>query len=297
MSRSTFLEVSLASRCFFIWLGIILLGMNLLALNRKHRYNRSALTSEEDEYKTMKLRIILLVVASALLASCSKNVTVSDPGAAFKGQSAKKIYTTGRKALFQEEYDVCTKQFEGLEALYPFGKYSYYSQLDIIYCYYKQDDVGMTLASADRYIQLYPGSPYVPYAYYMRGLSEFYQGRNFLDNHYPTDYSQRDLEPLRKAFVDFDRVVRDYPHSKYAPDARRRMIYIRNLMALHNLEVAQFYFNHRSYVGAANRANDVVKHYQGSAAIPGALIMMTQSYQQLHLPLDALQSLTVLKLN
>lgn len=263
----------------------------------KPRYNRSPLRLEEDEHQRMKLIIILLAIVPFLLASCSKDVTVSDPGAPYKGMTAKQLYLSGRKSMFDEEYDECSKKFEGLESLYPFGEYSYYAQLDIIYCYYKQDDVGMTLASSDRYIQLYPGSPYVVYAYYMRGLAEFYQNRNFLDNHYPTDFSQRDLDPLRKSFMDFDRVVQNYPHSRYAADARRRMIYIRNLMALHNLEVGQFYYNHKAYVAAANRANLVVSHFEGSAAIPGALVMMTKSYQQLKLPQDALQSLTVLKWN
>jgi outer membrane protein assembly factor BamD len=245
----------------------------------------------------MKRSLLLSTLLIFLLAGCSPKVTVLDPGAPFKGQPAKKIYTGGRKAMLDDDYESCIKHFEGLNAIYPFGKYSQKAQLDIIYCYYKTDDVGMTLASSDRFIELYPVSQHIPYAYYMRGLSEFYQNRNFLDQHVPTDYAQRDLSPLRKAFLDFEHVIKRYPHSQYAPDARRRMVYIRNTIALHNLEIAKFYYDRHAYVGAANRANHIVKHYQGSTAIPGALVMMTATYQHLGLKKDAQQALNVLKLN
>lgn len=242
--------------------------------------------------------LAILVTGFALLSGCSDKPNVQDPGAAYKGQSEKQIYLDGRKALFDEDWQSCTKHFEGLLTLYPFGTYGKAAQLDIIYCYYKSDDVGMTLASSDRYIQLYPMDKDVAYAYYMRGLAEFYQNRSFLDQHYQnTDYAQRDLENLRKSFLDFQRIIQSYPHSRYAPDARRRMVYIRNTLALHNLEVAKFYFERHAYVGAANRANLVIKHFQESTSVPDALVLMAMSYQRLGLKQDAQDAINILTLN
>jgi len=239
-----------------------------------------------------------LLTLACLLSACSKNVTVQDPGAKYKGQSEKKIYLAGRKQLFNQDWQSCIDHFEGLLTLYPFGQYAQDAQVDLIYCYYKDDNVPFVLASSDRYIQLFPMSNYVAYAYYMRGLAEFYQNRSFLDQHYiNTDYSQRDLKPLKKAFLDFQRVIQDYPHSKYAPDARRRMVYIRNIIALHSLEMGEFYYKRHAYVAAANRANDVIRHYQGSTSMPSALVLMAASYQQLGLKQSAQEAITTLKLN
>ncbi|PIQ43359.1 MAG: outer membrane protein assembly factor BamD [Gammaproteobacteria bacterium CG11_big_fil_rev_8_21_14_0_20_46_22] len=239
----------------------------------------------------------LLTAAALLLSACSKDVAVDDPGAPYKGKTEKQIYLGGRHALFHQDWDQCTKHFEGLLTLYPFGQYAKNAQLDIIYCYYKNDDVGMTLASADRFIQLYPMDKDVAYAYYMRGLSEFYRNRSFLDQHYDTDYAQRGLDDVQKSFLDFQHIISDYPHSKYAPDARRRMVYIRNIIALHNLEIAKFYFERHSYVAAANRANLVVQHFQQSTAVPGALVLMAMSYQRLGLKSAAAHTINVIKLN
>lgn len=247
--------------------------------------------------KRRALQIFFLIGFAALISSCSKDVTIKDPGAKYKGKTEKQIYMAGRKALFSGDWQECSQHFEGLLSLYPFGKYGQDAQLDNIFCYYENDDVGMTLASSDRYIQLYPMSRYTGYAYYMRGLAEFYRNRSFLDQHYSTDYAQRNLETLRKAFLDFNHVIRDYPGTRYAPDARRRMVYIRNMIALHNLEVAKFYFKRHAYVGAANRANLVIKHFQQSTPVPDALVMMALSYQKLGLPKSAAQAITVLQIN
>jgi len=244
-----------------------------------------------------QLKFILLVISILTLSACASDKTVDDPGAAFKGQSEQQIYYGGESALIAGNYAKAIKHFEALDTLYPFGEHSQQAQLDIIYAYYKSDDVPSTLAAADRYIHLYPMSPYVDYAYYMRGLSEFYEERGFLSTYFPTDFSQRDASSLKKAFLDFSELVYHYPNSVYTPDARLRMIYIRNIVASHELEVAHFYFVRESYVAAANRANGIIRHYQQSTSIPGALILMTESYINLQDYADAKQSLAVLKLN
>ena len=248
--------------------------------------------------RVMKLIKFLLVITLALaLSACASDKTVQDPGAAFKGQSEQQIYVGGESALISGDYASAIKHFEALDTLYPFGKHAQQAQLDIIYAYYKNDDVASTLAAADRYIHLYPMGPYVDYAYYMRGLAEFYENHGFLNTYFPTNFAQRDTTALKQAFLDFSQLVYHYPNSKYTPDARLRMIYIRNIIASHELEVAHFYYVRQAYVAAANRANIVVQHYQQSTSVPGALVLMTEAYIKLEDYPDAQQSLSILKLN
>jgi outer membrane protein assembly factor BamD len=75
------------------------------------------------------------------------------------------------------------------------------------------------------------------------------------------------------------------------------MIYLRNTLAQSELNIAQFYYDHRAYVAAANRANDVVKDYQQAPAVIPALALMVKSYRQLDLEEPANKALQVLAYN
>ncbi len=244
-----------------------------------------------------QLKFLFIALLTMLLVACASDKTIEDPGAAFKGKSEQQIYIGGEQALLSGDYKGAVQHFEALDSLYPFGKHAQQAQLDTIYAYYKSDDVASTLAAADRYIHLYPMGRYVDYAYYMRGLAEFYENRSFLSTYFPTDFAQRDTASLKQAFLDFSQLVYRYPNSRYTPDARLRMIYIRNIIASHELEVARFYYVREAYIAAANRANQVVQHYQQSTSVPGALVLMTESYLKLHDLANAKRSFNVLKLN
>lgn len=242
-------------------------------------------------------RFLLIFLFSLMLVACSNSKTVQDPGAAYKGQSEEKIFNGAEKSLKKGDYADAIKRYQALDTLYPFGKYAQQAQINTIYAYYMNDDVASTIASADRYIHLYPMDQHVDYAYYMRGLAEFYQNRGFLEKYFTTDYSQRDLSALRQSFLDFSQLVYRFPNSPYTADARTRMIYIRNLIANHILETGHFYYVRKSYVAAANRANQVVRYYQQSTAVPGALLLLTESYIKLGDYPNAERALNVLDYN
>jgi outer membrane protein assembly factor BamD len=246
----------------------------------------------------IKLFKTCAVVACVLmLTACASDKVVQDPAAKFKGLPEKSIYQGAERSLLEGDFPSAIKGFEALDALYPFGQYAQKAQLDSIYAYYETGDVPSTLATADHYIHLYPMGKHVDYAYYMRGIAEFYENHGPLETYFPVDYSQRDVTPLRQAFLDFSRLVYRFPHSVYTPDARLRMVYIRNILAQHELEIAHFYYERMAYVAAANRANDVVDHFQQSRAIPGALVLMAESYIKLKDKPSAIRSLTVLRTN
>lgn len=245
-----------------------------------------------------KSNIFLLfgMLTCLLLAACS-SPTVEDPGAAFKNQSESKIFHEGQKKLKDGDYIGALKRFNALDVLYPFGQYAQQAQLDTVYAYYKNGDVPSTLAAADRYIHLYPLGKGTDYAYYVRGLAEFYENTNFVDRHLPTDFAQRDVSSLKKAFLDFNELMTRFPDSPYVADAHQRMIYIRNMIAKRILEIAHFYYVRNAYVGAANRANEVIQHYQGTPSVPGALVILVESYTALGDKTNAEQALHVLELN
>ncbi len=243
----------------------------------------------------MKINAILLLGLAALLAACSS--VQEDRLISFKNQSSQQIFRNGEIELAKKNYNEAIRHFEALEVLYPYGAHAEQAQLDLIYAYYKNDDYPSTAAAAERFIHLYPRSKSVDYAYYMKGMSEFEQDRGWMQRIFPIDVSQRDPGTAQQAFYSFSELLRLYPHSAYAPDARQHMIYLKNLFAKHELRVAEFYMQRDAYVAAANRANYVVEHYQGADTMPNALEVSVRAYQKLHLVGPADKALGVLKMN
>src|SRR5690606_34027954 len=99
------------------------------------------------------------------------------------------------------------------------------------------------------------------------------------------------------AFADFLRLFQRFPDSPYAPDARQRMVHIRNLLAEQELRAANYYARRRAFIAADNRAQFVVRHYQESPAVPEALAILSKSYESLEQPELARKSQTVLAAN
>lgn len=228
----------------------------------------------------------------ALLASCSTDTTLEE-----LNMSEDELYQRAQDHLQHQRYDLAADSLQLMEARFPFGKYAEQSQLDIIYVYYMQYDEAAARAAAERFIRLHPQHPNVDYAYYMKGLSSFTEGNGMFERFMPTDLTRRDPGAARQSFADFSQLVSRFPDSTYAADARKRMIYLRNLLARYEVHVANYYFLRGAYLAAANRGRYVVENFQRTPAVPDALAVMVQAYKLLGMEDAANDSLTTLRNN
>lgn len=238
--------------------------------------------------------LCLAGIAAALLSACS---TSTDPSDLYKDETEHQIFQKGKSALQDKSYSEASKRFEALSVQYPFGPETQRADLYIIYAYYQKEEFALASAAANKFIHNYPTDPNVDYAYYMRGLSDYYQNMGFLERIFAVDLATRDLTQLQKSFVDFKELVMKFPNSPYAPSAQQYLVYLRNVIADHELEVAQYYYSRRAYVAAANRASDVVSHYEGTPAVPKALVVMAQSYHALGMAKQEQDARTMLAYN
>ncbi len=195
-----------------------------------------------------------------------------------QGWDAAKLYAEASDELNSGNYKTAVDYYEKLEARYPFGRYAMQAQLDVAYAQYKADEPELAIAAADRFIKLYPQNPYVDYAYYLKGIVNYNRSVGFLDRYIPTDPSQRDPGSALDAFQDFSELVRRYPNSKYAADARQRMVYLRSNLAKHEVNVARYYMKRGAYMAAANRSTYVIERFQRTSAVEDALEILVQAY-------------------
>jgi len=199
----------------------------------------------------------------------------------FKGMSAEQLNTESQKALKKGEYASAIKRLEAMETMYPFSDYTESSQMDLIYAYYMNEDYPSAAATAERFIHLYPRAKHVDYAYYMRGLSNFQQTRGVFAKFFPMDESWRDPGTQTQAYSDFAVLIQKFPESKYRANALQRMIYLRNMFAKHELNVARYYYKRKMYVAAIERASYLVKNYPQAPQMQQALAIMYESNQAL----------------
>ncbi|SDT29505.1 outer membrane protein assembly factor BamD [Pseudomonas oryzae] len=239
----------------------------------------------------MQVKHLLLIATLALTAACSSKQVIDE------NLSETELYQQAQEHLDNDSYTSAVDTLKALESRYPFGRYAEQAQLELIYAYYKNQEPEAARAAAERFIRLHPQHPNVDYAYYLKGLASFDQDRGLLARFLPLDMTKRDPGAARDSFNEFAQLVNRYPNSRYAPDAKARMIYLRNLLAAYEIHVAHYYLKRDAYVAAANRGRYVVENFQETPAVGDGLAVMTEAYQRLGLDDLAATSLATLKLN
>lgn len=224
------------------------------------------------------MRLTLFLLLALLLSACSDDPTRSDP---FASWSAKDFYEESRRALDAGEFKTAIEHLENLEARFPFSPYARQAQLDVAYAYYKFEEPDSVITAADRFLRLNPRDEHVDYAWYLKGLANFQRGAGFLDSWFPRDPSQHDSKSLKDAFNDFSTLVRRYPDSRYAADAYKRMVYLRNELAEHEVVVAEYYMKRGAWLAAAQRGQTVLEQYAQAPARVRALQLMDEAYTRL----------------
>ena len=151
---------------------------------------------------------------AVLLSACATKS--SDPLVVYQGQSAGQIYQSAKESLSNRNYAHAIKNYEALDVVYPFNRYSEQAQLELIYSYYQHGDAPSAKAAAERFIHVYPNSKSIDYAYYMRALADMDQDRGWYLRYVPIDLSMRDPGTMRVAYQEFEQFINRYPNSRYA---------------------------------------------------------------------------------
>ena len=240
----------------------------------------------------MRIYLIILLLATA---GCSliKHEDYNEE----RNWSVERLYSEAKKALDHGNYTKAQKYYEFLETRYPFGVYGQQALLDLAFTYFKIEKYDEAISSCERFIRLYPQNPHVDYAYYLKGLVNFNRGKGLTDRLLNIDVSQRDPASALQAFQDFSELGKKFPDSEYIDDVRKRMVYLRNILAEHEIHVANYYMRRGAFVAAANRARFVIENYPRTPSVPDALVIMAKSYKVLEMNELSEDALRILKMN
>lgn len=201
----------------------------------------------------------------------------------FDAMTASELYQDGLKKAKSKKYIEAVEHFEALEARYPFGEYAEKAKLAEIYGFYKSDDWPSSQASAERFIKVHPRHQHVDYAYYMKGLTHFSESLGTYSRYLPMERADRDVSAIRESYDAFEELISRFPNSEYAPDAKKRIVYLRNVIAENELVAARYYMERKAYVAAANRTKEILVHLDQSPVMEEALYIQAKAYQMLGL--------------
>ena len=241
------------------------------------------------------IRILLFSLLMATVLGCSNNEELDLPPGA--SSSEVELYQTAQRYLRNGNFELAVQSLQLLESRFPFGRYAEQAQLELVYAHYNNYEHEAAIEAANRFIRLHPQHPNVDYAFYMKGLAAYTAEQSILDRFIPSDKTKRDPGQARESFAEFAQLLARYPDSAYATDAKARMVHLRNLLARHEINVANYYFKRGAYLAAANRGRYVVENFQQTPAVADGLAVMVQGYMLLGLEELAQDSLNVLVLN
>ena len=224
-------------------------------------------------------KLLLLAVATVVLASGCGNRR--DRIVASAGP--EELYERGTNSMRSGNYPTALAYYQQLEARYPFSNVTRQAQLDMIYVYYRARQPESAVDAANEFEQENPTHPRVDYCLYMKGLIYFDAAPNFIERMFRVDMSERPPRDTMQAFATFDELIRRFPESEYIPDARQRMVFLRNRLAEYENHVASYYIDRGAYVAAVNRAKFAIEHYPGAPALDESLTLMARAYSLLGL--------------
>ena len=197
------------------------------------------------------------------------------------------LYNQAMDQMVEERYPQAASSFEQVESQHPYSIWATKAQLMAAYAQYESGNYDGAIIAADRFIQLHPGNRDVAYAYYLKAISYYVQ---IVD-------VGRDQKTTELALKALDDVVRRFPDTKYARDAKLKLDFTRDHLAGKEMEIGRYYLKRGQYLAAMNRFKRVIDKFQTTTYVPEALERLVECDLALGLNAEAKQNAAVLGYN
>ena len=223
-----------------------------------------------------------MLLAALLLSGCGLFRDTTE--AQRRNWQAADWYRAAKEELDNGNWQAATKLYSELESKFPYGRYAQQAQLDSAYAFYREGETAQAISALDRFVKAYPNHPVIDYALYLKALANFREDLGPLATFLARqDFADRDPKAARESFEIFKDLVTRFPESRYAPDAYRRMGFLVDALARHEMHVARYYLQRGAWLSAANRAQAVVTRFPTSSARREALEILVQAYDRMGL--------------
>jgi outer membrane protein assembly factor BamD len=228
--------------------------------------------------------ILIAAAAVAPLAGCAHG---SKGDTAYVARDVNTLYAAAKRSLDQGDYERAAKLFDEVERQHPYSVWARRAQLMSAFSYYLGRKYNDAISSAQRFVTIHPGNTEAPYAHYLMAMSYYNQIEDVT----------RDQAITQQAADAFGELIRRYPDTRYAADARLKLDLINDHLAGKEMEIGRFYQRSANWLAATYRFRSVVDKYQTSSHTPEALERLVECYFALGIPEEAKKAAAVLGKN
>lgn len=229
-------------------------------------------------YRTLKITAVAALVTGAMSAC-----TVNDEPE-YVERPVSEIYNNAMSRLQDEYYRDAAKEFDEVERQHPYSVWATKAQLMAAYSYYQSNRYDDAIIALDRFTQLHPANRDVSYAYYLKALCYYEQISDVA----------RDQKMTELALNSLNEVVKRFPDSQYARDAKVKIDLTYDHLAGKEMEIGRYYLVQKHYLAAINRFRVVVERYDTTTHVPEALHRLTEAYMALGVTSEARKTASVL---
>jgi len=230
---------------------------------------------------------VLLLAAVAVLpvVGCARGKGVKDT--AYVARDVSSLYTAAKRSMDKGDYEQAAKLFDEVERQHPYSVWARRAQLMSAFNYYLAQRYSDAVNSAQRFVTIHPGNAEAPYAQYLIAMSYYQQ----------IDDVNRDQTNTQQASEAFNDLIRRYPDTRYAADARVKLDLIKDHLAGKEMEIGRFYQRSGQWLAATYRFRNVIDQYQTTTGTPEALERLVECYLALGMPEEAQKAGAVLGRN
>ena len=234
-------------------------------------------------------RPVALVSALAILASLGGCASNRQKGAdtRYVARDVDTLYNAAKERLDRRQYQIAAALFDEVERQHPYSVWARRAQLMSAFSYYLARKYTESIASSTRFLSIHPGNRDAPYALYLIAVCYYEQIQDVT----------RDQKITQQALDALGELVRRYPNSSYAADARLKTDLVRDHLAGKEMEIGRFYQRRADWLASVIRFRRVIDEYQTSSHTAEALMRLTESYLALGVPEEARRAAAVLGSN
>ncbi len=234
---------------------------------------------------TSRAALLALTAVALSLSACAGKKMKGDTS--YIARDVNTLYGLAKERLDDRDYAQSAKLFDEVERQHPYSVWARRAQLMSAFSYYMAQQYPEAISSAQRFLTIHPGNKDAPYASYLVAMSYYQQVEDV----------SRDQKISQQASDSFNELIRRYPQSRYASDARLKLDLINDHLAGKEMEVGRFYQRSGRWLAAATRFRTVIDKYQTSSHTPEALERLVETYLNLGMPDEAKKAAAVLGAN
>ncbi|MDT7933020.1 MAG: outer membrane protein assembly factor BamD [Sphingomonadaceae bacterium] len=233
-------------------------------------------------------RATLTVLAASLaLSACGGRAAKPKGEARYVARDVETLYANAKQLLDQKRFAEAAALFDEVERQHPYTVWARRAELMSAFAHWASRDYPNAIQAAQRFLSLHPGYKDAPYAYYIIAISYYEQIND----------PQRDSKTTYQAKDALTELIRRYPNSDYAADAKLKLDLVQDALAGKEMEIGRFYQRRKDWLASTIRFRNVVDNFGTTNHVPEALERLVESYLALGLPEEARKAGAVLNYN